>query len=121
MPDLEIIIGNQLGNAAAGWTLTLEELVTTMRASGMEDGAIKNVLMNDLNEGGRLFGGYRNQVKNTVKNGMGMVANESSQATFEKAGIKQYEWVAVGDKSVCVDCDGRHGEEGTMEYHKTMQ
>ena len=120
MPDLEIIIGTQLGTAAAAWTLTLEELVTTMRASGMEDGAIKSVLMNDLTEGGRLFGGYRNQVKNTVKNGMGMVANESSQAAFEEAGVQKYEWVAVGDKSVCVDCERRHGEEGTMEYHKTI-
>ena len=36
MPDLEIIIGTQLGNAAASTTLTLEELITSMRASGME-------------------------------------------------------------------------------------
>ena len=120
MPDLEIIIGTQLGNAAASTTLTLEELITSMRASGMENDAIKSVLMNDLTQGGRLFGNYRNQVKNTVKNGMGIVANDSSQAAFEEAGVQQYEWVAVGDKSVCIDCERRHGEEGTMEYHKTI-
>ena len=120
MPDLEITIGNQLANAAAETTLTLEELIMSMRTSGMDDGAIKSVLMNDLNRGGRLFGNFRNQVKNTVKNGMGMAANESSHKTFEEAGVQKYVWVAVGDKSVCIDCQDRHGEEGTMEYHRNI-
>jgi len=120
VPDLEITIGNQLANAAAETTLTLEELIMSMKTSGMEDSAIKSVLMNDLNSGGRLFGNFRNQVKNTVKNGMGMAANESSHRTFEEAGVQKYAWVAVGDKSVCVDCERRHGEEGTMEYHRNI-
>jgi hypothetical protein len=120
MADLEIIIGNQLSKGAAETTLTIEELITNMSASGMDSASIKNVLLNDLNTGGRLFGSYRNQVKNTVKNGMGMAANEASRTTFEEAGIKEFTWISVGDKSVCIDCEERHGETDVMEYFKTV-
>ena len=49
-----------------------------------------------------------------------MAANQSSRNTFESAGVKQFRWVSVGDKSVCPDCQDRHGEEDTMEYFKTV-
>lgn len=120
MPDLRLIIGNQLSNNAAETVLTLEELVSQMRESGMDGASIKAVLMEDLTQGGRLFGSYRNKVKNTVKNGAGMAANESSRTAFEEAGVQEYRWVSIGDKSVCASCEPRNGEIGTMEYFKTI-
>ena len=120
MPDLSILIGNQLSKGAAETTLTLEELISSMSASGMDNQSIKDVLMNDLTTGGRLFGPFRNSVKNTVKSGMGMAANEASRTTFEKAGVQEFKWVSIGDKSVCIDCEERHGEIDTMEYFKTV-
>ena len=120
MPDLRIIIGNQLSKNAAETVLTLEELISQMKESGMDNSAIKSVLMNDLNTGGRLFGTYRNNVKNTVKNGANMVANETSRKEFEEAGIKEYRWVSIGDNRVCPDCEPRNGEVNTMEFFKTI-
>jgi len=121
MPEnLEIVIASQLANVAAETTLTLDSLILSMRASGMTDVAIKEVLLADLTNGGRLFGNFRNQVKNTVKNGVGMASNAGARATFEKAGVQEFQWVTVGDGKVCPDCEGRHGETGTMDYFRTI-
>ena len=46
------------------------------------------LLLNDLNRSGRIFGTYKNQVKNTVKNGVGINANTSARKTFEEAGVQ---------------------------------
>ena len=120
MPDLNILIGNQLDQVATETTTTLQGLVSNMKANGMSDKEIKSVLMNDLTGGGRIFGGYRNQVKNTVKSGIGASANNASMKSFEAAGVKEYRWVAVGDKNVCADCLPRNGEVADMEFWKAV-
>lgn len=120
MPSLNIIISNQLSKVAAETTMDLQGLVSSMKDSGMSDKAIKDMLMNDLTSGGRVFGNFRNQVKNTVKSGVGISASNSSRASFESAGVKEYRWVAVGDKNVCPDCERRNGDIGDMEFWKTV-
>lgn len=120
MPSLNIIISNQLSKVAAETTMDLQGLVSSMKDSGMTDKAIKDMLMNDLTSGGRVFGNFRNQVKNTVKSGVGISASNSSRASFESAGVKEYRWVAVGDKNVCIDCERRNGDIGSMEFWKTV-
>jgi len=113
---MEIIVGTQLSNVAAQTTLDIQGLVTSMQASGMSRSAIKDILMADLTGGGRLFGNYRNQVKNTVKTGIGMAGNNASRSTFTKAGIEKFQWVSVGDGKVCPDCEPRHGEVEDLKY-----
>jgi len=114
--DLRIAIGSQLSKHSAETTLTLQELITNMQSSGMSKDSIRSVLLEDLSSGGRLFGNYRNQVKNTVKSGVNMAANQSSRTTFEEAGIKEYKWISSGGKSVCPDCERRHGDIGDMDF-----
>ena len=118
--SLEIIIANKLSKTAVEITLTLEELINSMLQSGMSKEQVRQVLLNDLNRGGRIFGTYKNQVKNTVKNGVGINANTSARKTFEEAGVQRYQWVSVGDKSVCADCEPRHGTVDTLEYFRTV-
>ena len=120
MPDLNILITNQLDQVATETTMTLQGLVSNMKTNGMSDKDIKSVLMNDLTGGGRIFGGYRNQVKNTVKSGIGASANNASMKSFEAAGVKEYRWVAVGDKNVCADCLTRNGDVADMEFWKAV-
>tara|TARA_R100001530_G_scaffold41387_1_gene31667 strand:+ start:498 stop:1427 length:930 start_codon:yes stop_codon:yes gene_type:complete len=91
-----------------------------MKASGMADSAIKQTLMNDLNSGGPLFGSFRNKLKNTVRNGVELSSNGSANGTFTKAGVQEFQWISVGDGKVCPDCEGRHGETGTMEFFETI-
>ncbi len=113
---MEIIVGTQLSNVAAQTTLDIQGLVTSMQASGMSNSAIKQTLMADLTGGGRLFGNYRNQVKNTVKSGIGIAGNNASRSTFTKAGVEQFQWVTVSDGKVCPDCEPRHGQVEDMKY-----
>jgi len=120
MAEMEIILVNEMANIAARTTLDLQGIVQSMIATGMSKQAIRDTLLADLNAGGRIFGNYRNSIKNTVKNGVGMASNLGSRSTFEKAGVKEFQWVTVGDGKVCPDCDARHGEEGTMEFFRTI-
>ena len=120
MPDLQLSIANQIATSASQTSLSVQELITTMKASGMADSAIKQTLMNDLNTGGPLFGSFRNKLKNTVRNGVELSSNGSSNSAFTKAGVQEFQWVSVGDGKVCPDCEERHGETGTMEYFETI-
>ena len=121
MPEEEmaVILANELATVASQTTLTLQGLVHSMKASGMSDKAIKASLMADLNSGGRLFGSFRNQVKNTVRSGIDMAGNISSEQRFVKGGVKEFQWVTV-QTGVCPDCIIRHGNTGTMEYWRTV-
>jgi hypothetical protein len=74
--------------------------------------------MSDLTSGGRLFGNYRNGVKNTVKSGIGRAGNIASEGRFFSAGVNEFRWVTASSKP-CPDCERRHGETGTMEYWRT--
>ena len=120
MPDLQIIMANQISTSAAQFALSIQELVTTMKASGMSDKAIRIALLSDLDAGGPLFGAFRNKLKSTVKNGVEFSAKGSANAKFTKAGVKQFKWISVGDGKVCEDCEERHRETGTMEYFETI-
>jgi len=120
VPDLQVSIANQIATSAAQTTLSVQELITTMKTSGMADSAIKQALMSDLNTGGPLFGAFRNKLKNTVRNGVELSSNGSSNSAFTKAGVQEFQWVSVGDGKVCPDCEERHGETGTMEFFETI-
>ena len=120
MPDLQITMANHISASAAQSALSIQELVTTMKTSGMADTAIRQTLLNDLNTGGPLFGSFRNKLKNTVKNGVEASSNGSANGKFTKAGVSQFQWISVGDGKVCPDCDERHRETGTMEYFETI-
>ena len=113
-------MANHISASASQAALSIEELVVTMRASGMSNVAIKQTLLNDLNSGGQLFGTFRNKIKNTVKNGVEFSSNDSANGEFTKAGVQEFKWISVGDNKVCVDCEGRHGETGTMEFFETI-
>lgn len=120
MRDLQLTIANKISASASQTALSLQELIGTMKASGMTNQAIKEVLLNDLNRGGQLFGTFRNNIKNTVRNGVEFSSNQSSDSEFVKAGVKEFRWVSVGDKSVCIDCQERHGEIGTMSFYEKI-
>ena len=117
--SLSIIVASQFSNIAAQTTLDLQGLITMMKANGMSDIAIKEALMNDLTTGGRLFGSFRNQVKNTVRSGIRIAGNNASMTRFKEEGIEEFVWVTVS-KNPCPDCAARAGEVATMEYWENL-
>ena len=72
--------------------------------------------MADLAEGGRLFGGFKNQIKNTVKSGIGRASNAATLNTFSEAGIKEFKWQTIGGDNVCPDCDERADEINSINF-----
>ena len=116
---LEIILLGQISYVAARTTLDLAGLIQAMKASGMSNNAIRQVLMDDLAEGGRIFGAYKNAVKNTVGSAVGRAGNIAQKMAYSSAGIQEFRWVTAGSNS-CPDCDARNGEVGTMGYWETV-
>ena len=115
MPNLQATISNQLTATAAQTTLSIQELVTTMKAQGMADDAIRQTLLNDLNSGGQLFGSFRNKLKNTVRNGVQLSSNNKVNEKYKKEKIERVRWVAVSKGKACVDCIERDGQIYTLE------
>jgi hypothetical protein len=118
--DLLITMSALLSNSVAKSTITLEESISQMKLSGMDVNQIKSVLMNDLNNGGRIFGSYKNAIKMTTKNGVGYNSNIASQKVYQDSSVEEFQWVGISDKRVCEDCEDRHGQTGTMEYFRTV-
>ena len=115
MPNLQATISNQLSATAAQTTLSIQELVTTMKAQGMADDAIRQTLLNDLNSGGQLFGSFRNKLKNTVRNGVQLSSNNKVNEKYKKEKIERVRWVAVSKGKACVDCIERDGKIYTLK------
>lgn len=112
--SMTIILSNQLSGVAATKAIEINTTVSTMLATGMTNQAIKDVLLNDLRTGGRIFGSLKNQFKSTVRNGVTYSANTSAMSEFQQAGVKEFRWETRG-KNICDDCAMRHDEIGTLE------
>jgi hypothetical protein len=92
--------------------ITLEEYVKARLLQGTSLEIIKQDLMTDLNEGGRIFGEFKNSIK---ANAHGNIHRIRDDAEFSELGIKgEYRWSAVLINT-CPDCLDRHGEVKTWE------
>ena len=111
---MTIILSNQISGVAATKAIEIITTVSTMLATGMTNEAIKDVLLNDLQNGGRIFGSLKNQFKSTVRSGVTYSANTSAMNEFKQAGVKEFRWKTRG-KNICGDCEMRDGEIGTLE------
>ena len=102
-----------LTSKATKTALTLSEFIEFARLQGVSDDAIKKELLEDLNEGGRLFGEFRNSIKATSN---GVINRMRDSAQFAEDDEKElvYRWVAVL-VNTCPDCVERHGQVETME------
>ena len=99
---MTIILSNQLSGVAATKAIEINTTVSTMLATGMTTVAIKDVLLNDLQNGGRIFGSLKNQFKSTVRNGVTYSANTSAMSEFKQAGMQDFRWKTRG-KNICDD------------------
>lgn len=89
-------------------SLTLEEFVETARSQGQPIEFIRETLIKDLQEGGRIFGEFRNSIRATAN---GTINRLRDTGEFSEFGIeKQFRWAAVLVKT-CPDCIERHNME----------
>lgn len=104
--EMQLILTAGLMEEAKKQTLTLSQIIRKMKISGMADGEIEKVLLNDLIEGGQIFGDFRKQMKATVKGGI----EDAGQGAIHEAfiDVEPWDWLGIVDKSICADCLARH-------------
>ena len=106
MQTLEIRMTAKVLRTAA----TIDEYIQTRMLNGTDIYTIRADLLTDLNEGGRIFGEFRNAIKATV-HGNTMRIRDVTQ--FSNQGVDvSYRWVAVLINT-CPDCMDRHNEVKT--------
>jgi len=106
LETLEIALTAKVTRSAA----SLEEYINMRLTQGVELSVIQDDLLTDLNEGGRIFGEFRNSMKATYS---GSIFRFRDVAQLTESGIQtKYRWVAVLINT-CPDCLERHGNIAT--------
>jgi hypothetical protein len=96
-----------LTSKATRTAIAIEEYVHTRLIQGADREVIRADLLRDLEEGGRIFGEFRNSIRATSN---GIINRLRDNAVFSTAGVEQkYRWVAVL-VNTCPDCLDRHGK-----------
>lgn len=105
-----------LGSKAAKTAITLEEYIQTRILLGASEESIEADLLKDLDEGGRIFGEFRNAIKATSN---GVINRVRDSAIFGHLGIEApYRWVAILINT-CPDCIERHNRvQSWLEWEK---
>lgn len=106
MQTLEI----RLVAKATRTAVTIDEYIQTRMLNGTDIETIRVDLLTDLEEGGRIFGEFRNAIRATVHGNMTRIRDVSQ---FANQGIDiKYRWVAVLINT-CPDCMDRHNSVKT--------
>ena len=114
LTELEIIIGNALTTATSKTILDLEQTITALRATGATTDAIREVLLQDLKEGGLVFGTYRNVIKNATGNAVQFMSDAGIRGKYGDEQIEEFKWITAG-VNVCKDCEPRSGQKATWQ------
>tara|TARA_Y100000401_G_scaffold117578_1_gene127328 strand:+ start:6179 stop:6652 length:474 start_codon:yes stop_codon:yes gene_type:complete len=117
--DMSIVVEASVVGVATKTATDITTLITQLRASGANEDTIKALLLTDLTEGGRIFSVFKNGIKNTVIDGVGMVSSTAGMKVYQKAGVNDFRWVTVGSGS-CDDCKSREGRTGSMKLFTTI-
>lgn len=108
MDSLSISLLSKVAKSA----VTLDEYISIRTRQGASAAAIKADLLDDLNNGGRIFGEFRNGIKATAN---GTIHRFRDIGQVSEHGYEQnYKWAAVL-VNTCPDCEVRHGVEKSYE------
>lgn len=98
---------------ARTFTNNIEKRVTMLSARGMNPELIKQTLKTDMQDGGRVFGQLRNDVKENIAGAVNQSGRLGQFSEYEN--FKNFLWVTVAGHKVCPDCDARAGAVLTYE------
>ena len=112
---LELVLAARVATASSITVLRLDEIINTMIQSGMSKESIREVLVSDLLEGGRIFGEYRNAIKNTTGQAITNASSQAEKFVYNKEGIERFRWITAGN-NVCPDCEDRAGGVESFKF-----
>lgn len=91
---------------ASRTSVTIEEYINTRLLQGASSDSIEKDLIEDLENGGRIFSEFTSSIRSTVN---GSISRSRDSAMFSDENVEeQYVWVAVLINT-CPDCIARHG------------
>jgi len=106
LATLEILLSSKVARTA----ITLEEFINVRLLQGASLELIKADLLKDLDEGGRIFGEFKNAIQPTF---IGSTSRFRDIGEVAELGIeKKWRWVAVL-VNTCPDCLERHNLDKT--------
>ena len=114
--DMGIVVDNMLMANAVINATQIQLYIDNLVLLGATEETISILLMQDLSQGGRLFGAVSNGMKNTVRDAIGMAGRTGAFKFYEEQGVKEFVWITVNGRQACPDCQDREGRTGTMEY-----
>lgn len=107
---LEIILAAKVERTA----ITLQEYIQLRESQGTSLEIIREDLLKDLEEGGRIFGEFKNAIKPTF---FGSTARFRDVGQLAELGLEgKWRWVAVTLNTAiktCPDCEDRHNKVKT--------
>ena len=114
-------LDTRIDAAVARQMISVDEFIKIRQQAGATDAQIFDDLGSDLEaELPRIFGSFKGEVKAGLMGGVNVAATDASVATIvgelsrDEFENKLFRWQSNGI-NVCPDCEGRHGEEDTME------
>ena len=120
---LKITVHNGALLEAEKATITFQQLVERLRASGMNDLQIRERVLRDFaDENSVYFGAYKNQIKELVAGAIhqGYELGVVSVYAEDFGDEHQMKWTTVGDDNSCDDCNFREGEVRTLGEWKLI-
>ena len=97
----------------------IELLMQNLTLAGADPMAIRELLLYDLQNKGRIFGGLVNGVTGATNLGITSSAQIAELLTYVEAGYTQYKWVTVS-KNPCFQCAERAGRIDLKEYWEAI-
>ena len=97
----------------------LELLIKSMAVAGAEPEAIRQYLLYDLENGGRIFGSLANGITGATVLGITSSSQIAQMLTYKQKGIQEFRWVTVS-KNPCFQCSERAGRTEMWEYWETI-
>lgn len=125
-PQAEIITGElailqkSLKTTKEVFTLKAAELITNLGLRGLSEEQIINVLLDDFENDGALFGGLKRQLIGDAQSFAEVTSSElDTRIIFEESGQEPMVWLAIL-VNTCEDCIPRHGTTHTYEEWQAL-
>ena len=97
----------------------VELLIQNLSLAGADPMAIRGLLLYDLQNKGRIFGGLVNGITGATNLGITSSAQIAEFLEYVKEGYTEYKWVTVS-KNPCFQCAERAGRTEMKEYWEAI-
>ena len=117
--DASALVFNYVEYTTLTTIAEIELLINNMTLAGATPDAIREVLLNDLNERGRIFGAYTNGLTGATNLGITSSGQFAEMLEYINAGFTEYKWVTVS-KNPCPQCAERAGRIELKEFWEAV-